>query len=196
VRAELDLVEEERGVPLELPLLDLEDLNAVMIADVPNFEAPVVAASQRYGADAVLLGRIETGGFGSARWVLVMNGTRHPIVLPSAREGLDAVADHLASRLVAETGAAAAVKLTVLEVTDGNDFGRVLSAVRGLSDVRAVDVVSASGETLVLEVVARGGAPQLERVLSLEGRLVPEARPTPIRPGVPPNDGLVFRLRR
>jgi hypothetical protein len=207
VRAELDLVEEERGVPIELPLLDLEDLGAVPMADVfGGFEESAVAASQRYGADAVLLGRIQLGraqtqGFGMVRLLLVMNGTRQALDGITLRDGLDAVANELASRLAAEVGADTAVKLTVLDVENGNDFGRVLSFVRGLSDVRAVNVVSATGDTLVLQIAARGGAPQLARLLALDRSLVEESRGTVTGPSASgnwpaANDGLVFRLRR
>jgi hypothetical protein len=135
------------------------------------------------------------------RLLLVMNGTRQALDGITLRDGLDAVANELASRLAAEVGADTAVKLTVLDVENGNDFGRVLSFVRGLSDVRAVNVVSATGDTLVLQIAARGGAPQLARLLALDRSLVEESRGTVTGPSASgnwpaANDGLVFRLRR
>ena len=45
----------ERGVPLRLPLLDLQDLSAVSFTDVwGGFEEGIVAASARYRADAAI----------------------------------------------------------------------------------------------------------------------------------------------
>lgn len=201
VRMDLALVAEERGLPIELPLFDLEDLNAVPMSEVFGFfEEPVVAASQRYGADAVLLGRVRAGNFPEVSWLLVMDGVRQPIAANyTVREGLDAVANSFASRF-APVGAATPVRLTVLDIENGDDFGRVLSAVRGLSDVRAVSVVSATGGTLVLEAATRGGAEQLERVLTLERLLVPDtggaAQGSSPRNWPAANEGLVFRIRR
>lgn len=200
VRMELDAVAEDRGLPIDLPLFDLEDLNAVPISEVFGFfEEPVVAASQRYGADAVLLGRVRAGNFPEVSWLLVMDGMRQPFAGYTVREGLDAVANSFAARF-APVGAATPVRLTVLEVENGDDYGRVLSAVRSLSDVRAVAVVSAAGNTLVLEAATRGGAEQLEHLLALDGTLVQDGRGTVqgSAPGIWPaaGDGLVFRVRR
>src|SRR5690606_2820938 len=108
-----------------------------------------------------------------------------------------AVANTFAARF-APVGAATPVRLTVLDIESGDDFGRVLAAVRGLSDVRAVSVVSAAGNTLVLEAATRGGAQQLERVLALTGPLVPDSGVAGSSPRNWPasSEGLVFRVRR
>jgi len=198
VRNDLELVAEERGLPIELPLYDIEDLNAAPMNEVFGFfEEPVVAASRRYGADAVLLGRVRAGDFPEVSWLLVMDGSRDGIPASyTVREGLDAVANTFAARF-APVGAATPVRLTVLDIESGDDFGRVLAAVRGLSDVRAVSVVSAAGDTLVLEAATRGGAEQLERVLALTGSLVPDSGVAGSSPRWPASsEGLVFRVRR
>src|SRR5690606_1342237 len=157
------------------------------------------AASQRYGADAVLLGRVRTGDFPEVSWLLVMDGVRQGFPATyTVREGLDAVASSFAGRF-APVGAATPVRLTVLDIESGDDFGRVLLAVRGLSDVRTVQVLSATGSTLVLEAATRGGAEQLERVLPLQGLLVPYNRggfSAAPRSFPSANEGLVFRVRR
>lgn len=55
----LQAAAEARGVPLILPLLDSQDRAQVAYADVAGgFVERVLAASERYGADAVLVGRV------------------------------------------------------------------------------------------------------------------------------------------
>lgn len=50
---------QERGVPLALPLLDLDDITLVDQADVWGlFVDPVQQASARYGADQIVLGKL------------------------------------------------------------------------------------------------------------------------------------------
>ena len=49
---------EARGMPVLLPLVDAEDLSRLSFAELwGDFGDPVMAASARYGADAVLIGR-------------------------------------------------------------------------------------------------------------------------------------------
>jgi len=50
-----------RGLPIVLPLVDAQDLSRVSFSDLwGDFRDPVVTASQRYGAEAVLIGRAPT----------------------------------------------------------------------------------------------------------------------------------------
>jgi hypothetical protein len=59
IRAKIAEIADERGLPIRYPLLDLEDLLTVPSADIwGGFDLQVEAASQRYGADAILIGRI------------------------------------------------------------------------------------------------------------------------------------------
>jgi hypothetical protein len=52
-----------RGLPLILPLVDSEDLGQVTVADVwGDFTGPVIEASRRYAADAVLIGKARIVG--------------------------------------------------------------------------------------------------------------------------------------
>ncbi len=80
VRTELAAVADERGLPIALPLLDLEDLNAVTFTDVwGGFEDRIGLASARYRADAVLIGRVRPGVLGyEFEWLLLKDAVRQP----------------------------------------------------------------------------------------------------------------------
>jgi hypothetical protein len=193
VRTELTTVADERGLPFALPLLDLEDLNAVTFTDVwGGFEDRVGLASARYRADAVLIGRVRPGVLGyEFEWLLLKDGVRQPIVGAAARDGLDAVADLYAAEL-STIGGASFARLTVLDVGTSADYGRVLSYLETLSVLQSVDVESLERGVLNLRVAARGDARVIERVLALGGVLSPDGPPS-VPGGAAP---LVFRLAR
>jgi hypothetical protein len=190
-RTELAAVADERGLPLTLPLLDLEDMNAVTFADVwGGFDDRVLQASLRYRADAVLIGRIHPGVAGNeVQWLLLKDGARTPIDGVALRDGLDAVANQSAAEL-SVVGGATSTRLTVQDVVTLADYGRVLSYLEKLSVLQAVDVESFERGSLALKVVARGDARVLERVLALGSVLAPSG-------GTSAADGtLAFRVAR
>ena len=174
IRAELAAVSDERGLPLALPLLDLEDLTAVTFADVwGGFEDRVAAASARYRADAILIGRVRPGVLGSeVQWLLVKDGQRRLLDGLTLRDGLDAVADLYASEGSA-VGAAATTRVSVLDVGSVADYGRVMRYLETLSVLQSIDVESLERGVLNLKVTARGDPQVLERVLMLGGVLSP-----------------------
>ena len=178
VRTEIVAAADERGLPIAWPLLDLEDLNAVTFTDVwGGFEDRIVAASMRYRADAVLIGRVRPGIFGSeVEWLFVNGNGIERRALPAAavRDGLDAAADRYAADLATIGGANVAL-LTVRDVLTPADYGRVMSYLERQSVLESVDVESYGDGTLSLRVAARGDARVLERVLALGGVLRPAA---------------------
>lgn len=174
MRNELAAVADERGLPLTLPVLDLEDLTAVTFADVwGGFDDRVAAASARYRADGVLIGRVRPGVFGNeVQWLLLKDGERRLLDGVALRDGLDAVADLYAAELCT-AGTAAMTRLDVLDVSSLADYGRVMSYLEGLSVLQGIDVESFDRGVLRLRVTARGDAQVLERVLALGGVLRP-----------------------
>lgn len=176
VREEITAAAEERGLPIALPLLDLEDLNAVTIEDVRGgFEDRILAASVRYRADAVLIGRVRPGLFGNeVDWLFVNNIERSGLPGGAVRDGLDAAADRYAADL-GTVGGTSLASLTVYNVRSSADYGRVMSYLEQQSVLERVDVESFGNGTLTLRVAARGDALVLGRVLALGGVLRPAA---------------------
>jgi hypothetical protein len=190
LRKELLAVADERGLPVTLPLLDIEDLNAVTFADVwGGFDDRVAAASRRYGADAILIGRMRPGLLGNeVQWLLVTGGTRRALEGAAIRDGLDAVADSFAAELTTVGGASTAA-ITVLNVASSADYDRVMSYLERQSVLETVDVESLERGVLSLRVAARGDARVLGRVLSLGDVLRPAA-------AVGSGGSLVFEIAR
>jgi hypothetical protein len=157
-------------------LLDLEDLGVVTFADVwGGFDDRVSAASARYRADAVVIGRVRPGLTGSeVQWLLLRGAERRALAGGALRDGLDAVADAYAAEL-STVGAASTTLIRILDVTSSADYGRVMSYLEQQSVLQTVDVESLENGVLDLRVAARGDARVLERILALGGVLRPAA---------------------
>jgi hypothetical protein len=188
LRTELAAVADERGLPIVLPQLDSEDLAAVTVDDVSSgLDDRVTAASARYRADAVLIGRLHPGLVGNeVEWLLLKDNERRMIEGTSVRDGLDAVADQYASELSAK-GDLTTSRLRVLDVKTPEDYGRVMGYLEKVSSLQSVDVESLEHGTLTVRVAARGDARVLERVLALGGVLRPDS-------ATPAGGALVFRI--
>jgi hypothetical protein len=190
LRKELLAVADERGLPVMLPSLDLQDLGAVTFADVwGRFEDRVAAASARYRADAVLIGRVRPGVVGNEiEWLLVVGAERQLLEGLGLRDGLDAAGDRFA-RQFATFGGGGAAAITVLNVRNSADYGRVVSYLEQQSALQSVDVDSFDNGVLNLRVTARGDAGVLGRILTLGGVLKPAA-------GDRSGGALVFEIAR
>lgn len=177
VREALETVAEERGLPIAFPLLDLEDRSRITFADVwGGFDDSVLAASARYGADAVLVGRFRVTAFGnSLQWALLRDGERRSFASGDAAAGLHWVADTYAQDF-SVIGGARTIRLVVRGVADLADYGRVMSYLEDLSALEAIDVESLEGGRLSLRAAARGGAGVLERVFTI-GRVLQVEEP-------------------
>ena len=188
LRTELAAVADERGLPLVLPQLDADDLAAVTFDDVAGGrDDRVTAASARYRADAVLIGRLHPGLVGNeVEWLLFKDGERRMLEGTAVRDGLDAVSDQYASEL-SVIGGATTSRLRVLDVATPADYGRVMSYLERVSSLQSVDVESLERGTLTVRVAARGDAKVLQRVLAFGGVLRPDS-------AAPAGGALVFRI--
>jgi uncharacterized protein len=156
-----------RGLPVFLPLLDLEDEIRVNIDEGDEgLNERVFAASSRYGADAVLLGRLTplpTGGF-QAQWSLSLPGrilawsAQGERPEPVLEAGIDEVIDRLATpvRSVAASKAGS-LALIVEGVYNLDHYERVQHYLKSLREIKSVTVKQIEPERVVFLVVARGG---------------------------------------
>ncbi|WP_297529304.1 DUF2066 domain-containing protein [Thiohalobacter sp.] len=170
-----------RGLPLVLPLMDLEDRRAIGIADVwGGFVERAVAAARRYGAPAVATARIEqVGGGWRGRWTLVFGGetlswvSDGPDVEAAIAAGMDGLADRLAARLAIRGGGLETghLLLEVEGVTGLADYARVLRHLEGLDAVRSLRLRVLRAGVMRLQLEVDGGVAALARSLAL-GRVL------------------------
>jgi hypothetical protein len=161
-----------RGIPVVFPLMDAEDRAQASFAEVwGGFEDSVRAASQRYGADAVLVGRLAAGDMDHGRWTLLgtdgverWNG--------GVSDSVGRLADRLAARFaVVSSGASRTVRLAVSGVNSIEDYGRVNRFLTGLTAVESLGVETVEGDQIVFRVVMQGEAATLDEAVRLGGVL-------------------------
>jgi hypothetical protein len=169
-----------RGLPLILPLVDGEDLQLVNFADLwGDFTDPVLEASRRYRADAVLIGRARGADPETARvrWSL-LSGDERIDWNGSVASGPDEAAELLAARLAAGPGASRALRVAVEGIDSLARYGNVTQYLSSLSNVDACEVVEVAGDRVLYNLRVRGDADQLMRVIALR-RLLQPVDPVP-----------------
>ncbi len=202
--AALQAAATDRGLPLVLPLLDLEDRQALTASDVwGRFAEPIQAASRRYTSDAVLAGRVfrTPRGEWQSDWSLLqgMQTQRWSATSPTREAALAAgvagATDSLARQYTAPallTAAPGLLTLVVRDVRRYEDYGQALRYLESLPQVVSVQVLQATPGELRFALDLRGSQDALARALALEHRLEPVAA----APASPPQAGLVYRWRR
>lgn len=170
----------QRGIPITLPLLDLQD---AAVLGHGGQGADLAAASARYGADAVLSGAVARVGPGiwEGRWTLELGGSRATwstqatLAEAAIEEGIDVLADALAARFARPFagGADEAIELVIYGVEDFAGYARALAYLSSLDAVGEVQVRGVSGDRLAIGLRARGGMEALSRIVALGQTLEP-----------------------
>jgi hypothetical protein len=190
----------ERGVPLSLPLLDLEDRMRIQAADRwPPEPARIAEASSRYAPASVLVGRVEPDGAGGwiAHWRLEQDGnsvqwqTRGASAEVAAAGAMDAVADRVSARYAQFAGdsqpLAGGIEVRVSGVRSLSDYARTLDYLQGLDQVSQLSVSAVRGEDVAFRMHVRGGEEGLRRVAAFGGVLA-------VQPPAQEGGALHFRL--
>ena len=178
---------EQRGMPLLWPLLDLEDqvsINAGALWGL--FRDAIKSASNRYQADAVLVGRMFQDS--QQLWLVEWSFWLDEVEQKWSSEGSDLAAlvdplqDRLSSSLVEKFALANSIKsqtddarqsaiLRVDKVTQLEDYAELLSILQAIAGIQRVQLHSASGSTLEFQIFAPSHLAQVKSVVDLKRRL-------------------------
>lgn len=175
-----------RGVPLLMPLHDLEDNLALSNDELwAQNEERVRAASERYKADAILVGRYSQGISGSweSSWQLLhTSGNQHfePRSADTAgifTQVINATADYFA-RLYAiapgEGGAASGeIVMRVDGVTEFSDYKDLERYLTELAITNRVDLISMERDKVLIRLHTAGDLALLQNMLELGKKLYP-----------------------
>lgn len=111
-----------RGVPLQVPLLDLDDQLAAPPETIANLELNKIdQASRRYHADAQIVARADTANIGRIRWMFKINGSRYDFVttgMDDVRKLLNQMFDQLLNPEAVAQASAPEKKVEQPEPTD------------------------------------------------------------------------------
>ncbi len=175
---------QRRGLPLRLPLLDATDQAQVHAEDVwGDAHNSIIQASQRYGAQAVLVGRL--GQIAGGRWQMVCTlyqgntsqrwNQINDKVEPLVAYGIDAATDTLASSATGTMSSTVSNELhwVVKGVGDMHSQRRVMDYLSSLRGVTHVQLEQVDGDSMLLQIITSSGEAVLQQQLSFDNRLQP-----------------------
>ncbi len=173
---------EARGLPLLLPLFDLEDHSQLEAGDLwGDFESRIRAASARYAPDATLVvAASQRGGGWRLRWTLYEDDDKTEWNTAGDLEqalaaGVERSADVLVARY-APMGSGVSAETLQLRVTGVEDlagYGRLQAQLQGLDIVERARPLLIEPESSLFELQLAGSVQALEQALVLGGLLEP-----------------------
>ncbi|NKB31941.1 MAG: DUF2066 domain-containing protein [Pseudomonadales bacterium] len=174
----------QRAIPIIFPVLDFEDRRNLSEDVVWALEeAAITTASERYGADSILTGRLHFTASGElvGLWQFIFQGEAE--VFDGFEEDLNAylhapldrITNQLASyfAIVPETTTQQIVRLRVEGISDLSAYSALLTYVSGLGLVDSVSMAALDGERLELELGLVGDSAQLFEMIALDRDLLP-----------------------
>jgi len=181
---------QDAGLPILLPLMDLQDETSISLEDVWGlFRTKLDIASQRYRSETVLGGRVyqTTSGQWAGQWLLIFEGetinfaTEGGTVENMTSDALAQVASILVTRYAIDTTSQdnEQIKLAVQGVQTLQDYASVMSYLKGFAMVRNVAVSDVENERLTLVLTTEGGWDKLKGLIALGKQLTPALEATP-----------------
>jgi hypothetical protein len=172
----------ERGLPLVLPQLNQDEQLEVSSAMVMQGMSPAIEqASERYGADQVLVGRIVhgVGGAWASDWQLSEHANQQQFKFdsPTAEAAAATIVDRLVGQIVARyavaSGAQEKLQVQVNGIGGVADYGALLKYLGKLEYIDSVQVQQVRPGAVMLEFATRTPWDRLRDLLALDGRLEP-----------------------
>ena len=163
-------IAERRGLPVVFPLLDTVDLQNISFSDIwGGFDEALIAASERYDADSILVGRIRATSNQRNRWSYYF-GDEEQTWSGEPELVLGLVADQLAEEFAIRGDALqASVELTISGIDSVQAFGAVQNLLSGIAMIESFSIAGVEGDRIRYRVVALGGADRLSRALRFNG---------------------------
>lgn len=172
----------QRGIVLLQPLHDLDDSRRLRASDIwAGFREPVLDASGRYQADAILTGALESPvpGIWEARWTLYIDGkmaswtTESDLNQAVLDEGVDRLADILAAQFasIVDYGGVNLVQLSVADLNNVDQYAKVLAYLASLNSVTDVEVEEVEPGRVMFRLRAHGGNVAVNQAIEL-GRVL------------------------
>ena len=175
-------------MPLQLPLMDLQDQAALTAADLwSGYLSAIRLAWARYPHQAILAGRLSArrGGQWQSNWMLIdADGSQEfqapTLGLDEALEfGLDQTQNLLAAHYAPMPGAGGRSG-TLVEFSDVYDlaaYGGLIALLGRLEPIGQVALRYVDGDRFVFELQLRGDEQELSRALETSGRLLAQPGP-------------------
>lgn len=171
-----------RGIPLAWPLLDLVDKRLISTSDVWGLKLDrVLPASERYGAQAVIIGRVRVTGLGRwfGSWVLHINGQQFRLdgdeknLNSVMQHAMDFAADVLAKQYAVTQSSERSdgITLKITGVDSLSDYAELNDYLAGLSSVEQFILKAVNHENVWYSLKLESNVSNFEQVIRLNKRL-------------------------
>ncbi|MFD1218160.1 DUF2066 domain-containing protein [Microbulbifer celer] len=180
----LDGIAAERGLPLDFPVMDLNDQRNMPLGSLwAQDEAAAQRAGVRYSSDATLMGRLlqTSGQRWQANWLLIHGGrsyafdARGDSMEEVALRGVNEAANVLAERYAVSTGesdgVASAVLVEIAGIDSFSDYTRATQYLQELAQVSSAEVLAVSGDCLTVSLTTATPMASLRDALALNRNL-------------------------
>lgn len=169
----------QRGLPILLPIMDLQDQTQIDVADVwAGFADPVQQASQRYAAKIILMGSVSTNANDAlhVRWQSLINGESEQWqskgdINTALQSGIETLTDSLARRftqVVSNDSQQGALEMVISNVRDYADYSRVIDYLTKLQYVSGIQIAAFEQDKLTVNVLIKGDKAVFNRTLAIE----------------------------
>jgi len=174
---------EVRGLPILLPVMDLQDQSQVRDSDLAlGFSESVEQASLRYGTPVILMANAKINSNGTMRihWHARINGESElwqsqGSKLTALQAGIDELADRLARRFSQRTvlsGEKQHLTLQISGLRDYADYVRIDSYLSDVQNVSNVQVSSLSVDKVEFRIDFNGDLDTFKRIVSINRVLI------------------------
>lgn len=169
-----------RGLPIVMPLMDLEDKSNVSVGDIwGRFTGPIKRASERYNADYVVAGQLsQSGGQWIGRWSLDLGGNVENISSTAGSKQqvvadlIDQIADKLAARLsVVLSDQVLAVEIFVENINSLDAYAGARRYLEGLGMTQSVRVLQVKDSAVLFEVKVQSSPQSLIDAINIGNNL-------------------------
>jgi len=187
VRVDLTQESNNKGIPLLLPIMDLDDAMQVSISDVRGmFTDVVVNASTRYQADYIAIANMDTKG-GNVHFSVKLfdknstNGAMQALVSQqgdatdyqqATKQMMSILADYYISQYaIASTGSDVATRVSFTGLNNITQVVHIETYLRQLSAVKSIKLSQFKGNSATYIIDLFGSVDDLQRLLNIDSRL-------------------------
>ena len=165
-------IAERRGLPVVLPLVDATDLEQLSYADLRGgFDEVVLAASERYQADSVLIGVLDAEAVEPNRWRYYF-GSERRAWRGEPEQIIPLVAELLAAEFAVQGDAPLrTVALTVAGIDTVDAYADLQERLREIRVIERLAIERVDGDRISYSIDVRGGGERLARALRFAGFL-------------------------
>lgn len=171
-----------RGLPLSMPIYDLQDQAVVSIGDLWGmFTDRLIDASSRYPATGVLMAKVyqNNDGLWIGSWVLNVDGqsewfdSEGDTADDAIANAVDWAADKMAAKfaILASAGDTDVVTLQISGIRQLASYADVSKYLGGLVAIRRVQMQELNDDVLTFQVHLESDKEQLQQSLKLDGHL-------------------------